>query len=164
MFDKDITIAAKDLIDQLRANGATITTAESCTGGLIAAAITSISGASDVFKCGYITYSNDAKTKLVSVDPEMLRQQGAVSREVAAAMAEGALKAADATCAISATGIAGPLSDGTSKPVGLVYIGLAHKLQDGSISTATTELRLGAIGRDAIRRETVLKALMFTTG
>ncbi len=159
VFDSEITAAASALVAKLRAGQHSITTIESCTGGLISAAITVVSGASDVFKAGLVTYSNEAKTALVGVPVLLLDTHGAVSSEVAAAMAIGGLKAAGATLAISATGIAGPNSDGSSKPVGLVYIGLAALQSNKTIVTRVTELRLGNLGRDAVRRETVLKAL-----
>lgn len=101
----------------------TVTTAESCTGGLIAAAIVNAAGASDVLNEGYITYSNSAKEKLLGVRHETLEKYGAVSEQTAKEMAEGAARAADADAALSATGIAGPGGGTDEKPVGLVYIG-----------------------------------------
>ena len=99
---------AKRLLDLYRARGMRVTTAESCTGGLVAAALTAISGSSDVFECSFVTYSNGAKQKLLGVRTETLRRYGAVSAETAAAMAQGALKRSSADCAVSITGIAGP--------------------------------------------------------
>lgn len=161
VFDADITAAASDLVAKLAASGGQVTTIESCTGGLISAAITSISGASKVFDVGVVTYADAAKTVLGGVQQSILKQHGAVSAETAQAMAAGALRKSKATLAISATGIAGPDSDGTSKPVGLVYIGIAKPgAGDGAEPvTRVTELRLGNIGRDKVRRETVLRAL-----
>lgn len=101
----------------------TVTTAESCTGGLIAATLINIAGASDVLNEGYITYSNSAKEKILGVSHKTLEQYGAVSPQTAKEMAEGAAKAADADAALSATGIAGPGGGSEEKPVGLVYIG-----------------------------------------
>lgn len=101
----------------------TVTTAESCTGGLIAASIVNVAGASDVLNEGYITYSNGAKEKLLGVSHETLEKYGAVSPQTAKEMAEGAARAADADVALSATGIAGPGGGTEDKPVGLVYIG-----------------------------------------
>lgn len=101
----------------------TITTAESCTGGLIAGTIVNVAGASDVLEEGYITYSNEAKERLVGVSHTTLEQFGAVSEQTAREMAEGAANAANAEVALSATGIAGPGGGTAEKPVGLVYIG-----------------------------------------
>jgi nicotinamide-nucleotide amidase len=161
VFDAEITAAATHLIEKLRATGGTVTTIESCTGGLISAAITSIPGSSKVFMGSVVTYADDAKVFLGGIPRSVLTSHGAVSAEAAAAMAASALKKADAAIAISATGIAGPSSDGTSKPVGLVYIGIARRGADKGAEPATsvTEFRLGPIGRDSIRRETVLHAL-----
>lgn len=115
----------KKIIQAATKKGITITTAESCTGGMVAAALTSISGASVVFKMGFITYANSAKTKLLGVPEALLKKHGAVSKEVAKAMAEGARKRSGATIAISITGIAGPSGGSIKKPVGTVFIGLA---------------------------------------
>ena len=112
----------KKIIQAAAKNGITITTAESCTGGMVASALTSISGASAVFETGFITYANSAKTKLLGVPEVMIKKHGAVSKEVAKAMAEGARKKSGA---ISITGIAGPRGGSTTKPVGTVFIGLA---------------------------------------
>jgi nicotinamide-nucleotide amidase len=161
MFDAEITAAASALVEKLRASGRTVTTIESCTGGLISAAITAVPGASNVFMTGVVTYADEAKVYLGGVPQSILEHHGAVSRETAAAMAAGALRKSKASLALSATGIAGPGNDGTSKPVGLVYIGIASSsgADDDALSTQVTELRLGDIGRDAVRRDTVLRAL-----
>ncbi len=111
------------LVEQLSRKNMTITTVESCTGGLLAGAIVNAPGASAVFNEGYITYSNEAKEKLVKVSSETLKKYGAVSSQTAKEMAEGAAKAARADVALSTTGIAGPLGGTEEKPVGLVYIG-----------------------------------------
>ncbi|RHR32350.1 CinA family protein [Clostridium sp. AF19-22AC] len=111
------------LVAILSAKGLTITTAESCTGGLIAGTLVNVSGASDVLNEGYVTYSNEAKERLVGVKHETLETYGAVSEQTAAEMARGAAKAAHADVALSATGIAGPGGGTEEKPVGLVYIG-----------------------------------------
>jgi PncC family amidohydrolase len=111
------------VVAELKKRNLKITTAESCTGGMIAATIVNVSGASDVLEEGYITYSNDAKRKLLGVKQETLEQYGAVSRQVAEQMAKGAALAAGAEAALSATGIAGPGGGTDEKPVGLVYIG-----------------------------------------
>lgn len=107
----------------LKYKGMTVTTAESCTGGLVAATLVDEAGISEVFQEGYITYSNEAKEKLLQVKHETLEQYGAVSKETAAEMAIGAAHAAGADVAISVTGIAGPDGGSAAKPVGLVYIG-----------------------------------------
>jgi nicotinamide-nucleotide amidase len=115
----------KKIIQAATKNGITITTAESCTGGMVASALTSISGASAVFETGFITYANAAKTKLLGVPEPLIKKHGAVSKQVAAAMAEGARKKADATIAISITGIAGPVGGTIQKPIGTVFIAVA---------------------------------------
>ncbi len=104
-----------------------ITTAESCTGGMVAATLTDIAGASQVFERGFVTYSNQAKTDLLGVSPALLQEKGAVSKEVALAMATGAREKADADIAVSITGIAGPKGGSREKPVGLVHIAAASK-------------------------------------
>lgn len=113
------------LVDLLAENKYTISTAESCTGGLVASTIVNISGASSVFNQGYITYANEAKHKLLGVDNEIFETVGAVSSECAASMAEGCKSAANAHIGVSTTGIAGPGGGTDEKPVGLVYIGCA---------------------------------------
>jgi nicotinamide-nucleotide amidase len=122
------TETMEDVVVRLaRAAGKTVTTAESCTGGLVASRITNVSGSSEVFRYGWVTYANGAKTSELGVPVELLEQHGAVSEEVARAMAEGALLRAGANLAISVTGIAGPTGGTAEKPVGLVYFGLAIK-------------------------------------
>lgn len=117
----------EEVVLLLKEKGKTLTTAESCTGGLIAKRLTDVSGASAVFECGVVSYSNRIKTKLLGVREETLRQFGAVSAPCAREMAVGARKAANADLAVAVTGIAGPLSDDTQKPVGLVFIALADE-------------------------------------
>lgn len=112
----------EEAVRALAEKGCDITTAESCTGGLVAAALISVAGASAVYKEGYITYSNEAKHKLLGVEEEILLKYGAVSRETARQMAEGAARASGAAAALSVTGIAGPDGGTAEKPVGLVYI------------------------------------------
>lgn len=111
------------LISLLREKELTITTVESCTGGLVASGIVNVSGASEVFEAGFITYANKAKEQYADVLKETLDAHGAVSRQVAMEMAEGAAKKTGADVAVSVTGIAGPLGGSAEKPVGLVYIG-----------------------------------------
>ena len=113
----------ESVVELLAQKKMTVTTAESCTGGLIAGTLVNVAGASDVLNEGYVTYSNDAKERLVGVKHETLEEYGAVSEQIAREMAEGAAKAAGADAALSATGIAGPGGGTEEKPVGLVYIG-----------------------------------------
>ena len=116
-----------ELVKKLTNKHYTITTAESCTGGLLSATIINVSGASDVINCAYVTYANEAKENLVSVSHETLETKGAVSKETAAEMCVGCVKAAKADMGLSTTGIAGPGGGTKEKPVGLVYIGIAKE-------------------------------------
>lgn len=125
-----MTIDASALVSLLRQKGLKIAVAESCTGGWLAKAITDTSGASAVFDCGVVAYANAIKTKLLAVPEESLAQFGAVSEPVAKAMAEGVRTLAGADIGVGITGIAGPLSDQTDKPVGLIYIAVSGA--DGS--------------------------------
>jgi nicotinamide-nucleotide amidase len=138
-----------------RKRGLRIATAESCTGGLIAAALTDVAGSSDVFERGFVTYSNDAKQELIAVPPAVLTKFGAVSAETAEAMARGALARSRADVAISVTGIAGPDGGSSEKPVGLVWFGLARK---GGPSLTVREIFPG--DRAAIRQAAVARALV----
>jgi nicotinamide-nucleotide amidase len=131
-----------------------LATAESCTGGLLAALLTSIAGSSEVFERGFVTYSNRAKEDSLGVDPALLAHFGAVSAEVARAMAEGALAHSAAEIALSVTGIAGPAGGSTEKPVGLVYFGVGRR---GAITTI--ERRFGDIGRTEVRLASIAVAL-----
>ncbi|SEH90926.1 CinA family protein [Paracoccus alkenifer] len=149
----DFTAAAASVIEAARARGVMLATAESCTGGMIGAALTDIAGASDVFDRGFITYSNEAKTQMLGVLPATLRGHGAVSEEVAAEMAEGARRNSAATLAVAVTGVAGPGSSGP-KPEGRVCFGISTPA-----GTSTETVEFGAIGRDAVRRATVARAL-----
>lgn len=142
------------LIDLYRRNGLKIATAESCTGGLVAASLTAIAGSSDVFERGWVTYSNEAKSESLGVPMELIAEKGAVSSEVAEAMARGALRRARADVAVSITGIAGPGGGSLEKPVGLVFIGLARK--DG---WSQVERCVFPGGRDSVRAHTVSRTL-----
>lgn len=122
IFPRELLQHAENLLQQLRAQNCTLATAESCTGGLVAALLTEISGSSDVFSHGFITYVNAAKISMLGVDAQLIDTHGAVSEEVARAMAEGAVRAAGANMAIAITGIAGPSGATVDKPVGLVHI------------------------------------------
>lgn len=155
LFSEALEASAKQLITILRSNNATLATAESCTGGLLSGLITSIAGASDVFGTGFVTYANAAKTELLGVPSSLIERHGAVSSEVATAMAEGARHRAQSSLALAITGIAGPNGGSAAKPVGLVYIGLAMHDQP----TAVQELRLGPVGRNTIRMKTIEAAL-----
>lgn len=157
MFDEEILEAVGALVNALKSRGLFVTTAESCTGGLIAGAITSVAGASDCFGTGFITYANEAKMQMLGVKGETLQTRGAVSEETAREMAAGALMQSGAGLALAVTGIAGPGGGSADKPVGLVYIGVAGG-QSGDMLTAQ-RFDFGDIGRDAVRRETVLAAL-----
>lgn len=134
--------------------GARIATAESCTGGLIAGALTDVAGSSDVFERGFVTYSNAAKQEMLGVKAETLATFGAVSEEVAREMAEGALRASHATLAVSVTGIAGP-GGSEFKPEGRVCFGLAQAGKATQVETVD----FGPLGRAAVRRAAVEHAL-----
>lgn len=121
----EIETFAQDVIAALKVGGLTIATAESCTGGLIAGALTSVSGSSDVVYGGFVTYANEAKIAMIGVPFSLLKQFGAVSKEVAVAMAEGALAAAGTHLAVAVTGIAGPMGGTDKKPVGTVHFAVA---------------------------------------
>jgi nicotinamide-nucleotide amidase len=142
------------LAQALRARGWKIATAESCTGGLIAAACTAVAGSSDWFERGFVTYSNEAKTESLGVPVALIKAHGAVSAEVARAMAEGALAHSHAALAVAVTGIAGPGGATPGKPVGTVWLALA---QAGSATQAEL-LNLGG-DRAAVREQTVQHAL-----
>jgi nicotinamide-nucleotide amidase len=143
---------AEALLAACRQRGATIATAESCTGGLIAGVLTAVAGASDVVDRGYVTYSNAAKTAMLGVPAALIAAHGAVSAEVAAAMAQGARERSGATIAIAVTGVAGPGGGSADKPVGLVWFGLAHG------ADAATESVVFAGDRTAVRVATVAHA------
>jgi nicotinamide-nucleotide amidase len=144
---------AESLLAACRARGIMLATAESCTGGLIAAALTAIAGSSDVVDRGFVTYSNEAKQQMLGVSPALLESHGAVSEPVARAMAEGALARSRAAIAVAVTGVAGPGGGSAEKPVGLVWFGLAHT------GRPTQAERLVLPGdRTAIRAATVAHA------
>ncbi len=160
--------AAGGLIDRLRAEGIMLVTAESCTGGLISAVLTSVSGSSDVVDRGLVTYSNQAKIDLLGVPEETLEQHGAVSKETAVAMAEGALAHTPAaSISIAVTGIAGPGGGSPDKPVGLVHLAAAKKTASTAPDAAPVilhrEARYGDIGRNEVRMATVMTAFDMLT-
>lgn len=150
----DIASLAAETIAALKAKGITVSTAESCTGGLIAGALTSISGSSDVVYGGFVTYANEAKISIIGVPYALLKQHGAVSKEVAVAMAEGAMGTAGTHIAIAVTGIAGPLGGTADKPVGLVHFALASDDE-----TAHQKKVFANLDRDGVRHATVVQAL-----
>jgi nicotinamide-nucleotide amidase len=154
-FPKHILDSAAEVLARARAKGWRIATAESCTGGLLAAALTEIPGSSDAFERGFVTYSNEAKTELLGVPAELIAKHGAVSKEVAIAMAEGAVKRAPVQIAVSITGIAGPGGGTAEKPVGLVHFAVAHN----SHAALHQECRFGDIGRSEVRMKSIETAL-----
>jgi nicotinamide-nucleotide amidase len=155
MFGGALMDQARELLDTARARNIRIVTAESCTGGLIAGLLTEIPGSSEVVERGFVTYSNDAKQEALGVSAELLRKHGAVSEEVARAMAEGALRHSHAQLAIAVTGIAGPGGGSTEKPVGLVYVAVAD-----TNGVSAHEYRFGDIGRTEVRLSTVEEAIL----
>jgi nicotinamide-nucleotide amidase len=156
LLNDDDTLIARigELADTLRARAWRIATAESCTGGLIAALCTSVAGSSDWFERGFVSYSNAAKTELLGVPAALIEAHGAVSEPVALAMAAGALQHSAADLALAVTGIAGPGGATPGKPVGLVWLGLASRAADGSVA-ATAEYRVWPGDRTAVRSATV---------
>ncbi len=155
MIEEDLRAAAKRLLELCRKRGLRIATAESCTGGLVAAALTEIAGASDAVECGFVTYSNAAKETMLDVPAATLKRHGAVSAEAAAAMAAGALNRSRADLAVAITGIAGPGGGSKQKPVGLVHFAAASR--DGRVLARCR--RYGRIGRRRIRDRSVAEAL-----
>ncbi|HYD74342.1 MAG TPA: CinA family protein [Candidatus Binatia bacterium] len=146
---------ANALIAAAKAKEYRLVTAESCTGGLVAAAITAIPGASAVLERGFVTYSNEAKTEMLGVPAELIERRGAVSQEVALAMVDGALKYSAADIAVAVTGIAGPDGGSEQKPVGLVHIAAARR--DGP--RLHEEHRFGDLGRNKVQAESAVAAL-----
>ena len=155
MFTEDLTATAETLLAALRARKLMLATAESCTGGLIAGVLTEIAGSSDVVERGFVTYSNEAKNELIGVPMAMIRERGAVSKEVALAMAAGALGHSRADIAVAVTGVAGPGGGSAAKPVGLVHLAAERRGR----APIHRECRFGEIGRYGIRMATVAVAL-----
>jgi len=155
MFPDDIVALANAVLDAARTQGVMVVTAESCTAGLVAAALTVPAGSSDVVERGFVTYSNEAKTEMLGVDANVIERDGAVSEAVARAMAEGALSHSRAGLAVSITGIAGPGGGTTDKPVGLVHFGVARSGEP----TVHLERRFGDLGREGVRLASVRTAL-----
>lgn len=154
MFPDDILDAARAVIAAAQARGLTIATAESCTGGLVAAALTAVPGSSAAVDRGFVTYSNAAKIQMLSVAEDVIGRHGAVSEPVARAMADGAEEQSGAQVTVSITGIAGPGGGSPEKPVGLV-----HFAANGPAGQVHAMHCFGDIGRDAIRAESVRVAL-----
>lgn len=153
--DQELIEAARALLDLCRQRGMRIATAESCTGGLLAAVLTEIPGSSDVVERGFVTYSNEAKQEMLGVPATTLARFGAVSRETAEVMAKGAIARAPVDVAVSITGIAGPGGGSPEKPVGLVhFVGAARGGQ-----MIGRECRYGEIGRRKVRAAAVLEAI-----
>ncbi len=153
-MSEPIGVAAKRLLALCRARGLKIATAESCTGGLVAAALTEIPGSSDVVERGFVTYSNEAKHEMLGVPLATLKKYGAVSRQTAEAMARGALKHSDADLAVSVTGIAGPGGATPGKPVGLVHFAAARGAR-----VIHRGKKFGDVGRRKVRAKSVVEAL-----
>ncbi len=150
----ELVETARYVLGICREHNAKIATAESCTGGMISALLTSIPGSSDVFDRAFVTYSNEAKQEMIGVPDDLLEEHGAVSAEVAMAMAQGALENSNATICVSVTGIAGPGGGSEEKPVGLVFVAVA-----GPLGLFVEELRYGELGRDEVRAETAQAAM-----
>lgn len=155
MFPSTLSRDAAALLAELNRRGLMLSTAESCTGGLVAALLTSVPGSSSVVDRGFVTYSNEAKAQMLGVPMALIKTHGAVSAEVARAMAEGAQQRSIGDLAISITGIAGPDGGSTEKPVGLVHFACARL----EWATLGLERRYGDIGREGIRMAAVADAL-----
>ena len=155
MFHSTLIKMAEELLQLCRQRQLMITTAESCTGGLLAALLTEIPGSSKVFERGFVTYSNDAKAELLGVSKALIELRGAVSEEIALAMAEGALKCSRASIAVSITGVAGPGGGTDAKPVGLLFLAC---IRDG-VEPNQSRLELGNRPRQEIRAAAVAEAI-----
>jgi len=153
--NEDLRAAATAVLAACRARKLKVATAESCTGGLVAAALTEIAGSSDVVDRGFVTYSNEAKQQMLGVSSETIKTFGAVSRQTAEEMARGALGRGGADLVVAITGIAGPGGAGADKPVGLVHFAAAAR----SGTLTHKEMRYGDIGRSEVRGKSVLEAL-----
>ena len=154
MTDSELMHLSERIGQALNARGATVTTAESCTGGWVAKVITDIAGSSAWFERGFVTYSNEAKSQMIGVKPATLEQHGAVSEPVVVEMAIGAIKAARADYAISISGIAGPDGGTASKPVGTVWFGFASAAGEG-----ITRCECFSGDRENVRRQATAYAL-----
>jgi nicotinamide-nucleotide amidase len=159
MFPSDLLAQAEAMLEDLRKHGLKLATAESCTGGLIAALLTEIASSSDVVERGFVTYSNAAKHEMLGVPEAMLAEHGAVSEPVVRAMAEGALARSAADVAVAVTGVAGPDGGTAAKPVGLVHLAAARR--GGPV--LHRECRFGDIGRSEVRLASVREALQLVS-
>lgn len=157
-FDMELIALAERVVTENLAIGRKISTAESCTGGMVAAVITEIPGASQILECSFITYSNEAKTAILGVGEDILATLGAVSEATAWAMAQGAAKRSGADVAVAVSGIAGPAGGTEKKPVGTVVFARAFKEGDPGTVVADTH-HFGDLGRSEIRRQATLVAL-----
>jgi nicotinamide-nucleotide amidase len=155
---EELVEAARRVIEANRAAGLTIAVAESCTGGLVSAALTEIAGSSDVFENGFVTYANRAKIDLLGVNEDVLDTFGAVSMPVAWGMAQGALKKTGADVAVAITGIAGPAGGSAMKPVGTVMFARARRGEDPKLVVAD-QRDFGDLGRGGVRLQAALCAL-----
>ena len=155
IIDSHLIAQAAAVLDRARANGDLIATAESCTGGLVMAALTAVPGSSDVVDRGFVTYSNSAKSEMLGVPVWLIERHGAVSEDVARAMVGGALTHSHATLAVAVTGIAGPSGETPEKPVGLVHFAVARRDQP----VTHQRVEFGDIGRAEVRRLSVEHAL-----
>ena len=160
MFPDDIDQLARRVLELARAGGLSLATVESCTGGLVAGALTAVPGSSDVVDRGFVTYSNAAKTALVGVPAALIEAHGAVSEPVARAMAEGGVRLGGVDVAVAITGVAGPGGGTADKPVGLVHFAVARR----GAATFHREMRFGDIGREPVRLESVRTALAMLVG
>lgn len=154
-----IDTTAKTVVKLLKEKEITLSTAESCTGGLISAAITSVSGSSEVFDLGICTYANSAKSEFLGVPDEIIRKHGAVSEETALLMAQGIRRVAKSDVGISVTGIAGPTGDEGGKPIGTVFIGVSTEKKTYALENHFTLAQGQTDIRKSVREQTVLKAL-----
>ena len=154
MFPDDIETLARKVVEAAVARGLMVAAAESCTGGLVAGALTAVAGSSAALDRGFVTYSNAAKSEMLGVPADLIEAHGAVSEAVARAMAEGALARSAAQVSVAVTGVAGPGGGSTDKPVGLVHFAAA-----GPGGLIHVERRFGDIGREAVRLESVRTAL-----
>jgi len=157
-FDSELIALAERVVAENLAIGRKISTAESCTGGMVAAVITEIPGASQILECSFITYSNEAKTEILGVGEDILATLGAVSEATAWAMAQGAVKRSGADVAVAVSGIAGPAGGSEKKPVGTVVF--ARAFREGNDGTVVADThQFGDLGRSEIRRQATLVAL-----
>lgn len=160
MFPADLTDLASQVLDKARQSRVKIATAKSCTGGLVAACLTEIAGSSDVVERGFVVYSNEAKAEMLGVPADLIERHGAVSAEVARALAEGAIVRSRAELSVAITGIAGPGGGSLEKPVGLVHFAAMRTGQEPVLERH----EFGDIGRGNIREASIKVALRLLSG